>query len=575
MSVDALMLAAVVDELRRTILGGRIQHVTLPTPLSVGLEVFSSGRRYQLLASANPRNPRLHLVTQKPTRGVEQDIPLLLLLRKYVRNGVITAIEQPPLERIVVLSITKYLGGRKDGEDGEDEDDVVDHERRCELVAELLGPRANLILLDDDNQILDAAKRVPGGGTSRAIMPRAVYTLPPRPAGRLDPRTAAAGGVHEALARPGDASKSLAAVYAGVSPQLAREALARARRRVEDAGPEWEAAVAAELRALYADPFVPSIAYKEAEPIAVAPYRMIQYEDVRPAESISAALETFYASEERLTAHAQRRDRLLAQLAELETRYERQREALDRELARAEALDLLRWEGEMIFGYLHTLQPGQTELEVEGKQIKLDPKLTPVENAQARFREYDKAKGALAAVPARLATTEAQLRYLAETRALLELADSYEAIATIERELAEQGMLGKAEGRPKGPRGAPLRLRSSEGATILVGRSAGQNEQITFKEALPDDLWLHARDVPGAHVVVRAEGPVGDATVREAAGLAAYFSKARGSTAVEVSLCPRRNVRKVPGGPPGLVTIRNERTIRVTPLAPDAMQHFL
>ncbi len=117
MSVDALTLAAVVDELRRIIVGGRIQHVTLPAPLSIGLEVFRAGRRYQLLASANPRSARLHLVAQKPTRGVEQDTPLLLLLRKYVRNGVVTAVEQPPLERIAVLSITKYPGARKDDED--------------------------------------------------------------------------------------------------------------------------------------------------------------------------------------------------------------------------------------------------------------------------------------------------------------------------------------------------------------------------------------------------------------------------------------------------------------------------
>jgi predicted ribosome quality control (RQC) complex YloA/Tae2 family protein len=206
---------------------------------------------------------------------------------------------------------------------------------------------------------------------------------------------------------------------------------------------------------------------------------------------------------------------------------------------------------------------------VEGKVIRLDPSKTPVENAKARFREYDKAKGALAGVPERLASTEQHLAYLEETLALLELADSFEAISTIERELLEQGLLARRSSQPKGPRSGPLRLRSSEGVPILVGRSAGQNELVTFEYAQNEDLWLHARGVPGAHVVVRADGPVGDATLLEAAGLAAYFSKARNSTSTEVSLCRRRDVRKVPGGPPGLVTIRNERSIRVSPLAPD------
>ncbi len=562
MSIDTLTLTAVVDELRRTVLGGRVQHVVLPSPSSIGLEIYGNGRRHQVLVSANPRNPRIHLVERKPTRGVEQDTPLLLLLRKYVRHGIVTAIEQPDLERIAVLSITKYAGGRKDDEEDED-----DEERRCELVVELLGQRANLILVDDNNLILDAVKRIPVEGERRAVVPRVVYTLPPRPAGRLDPRTATRGGVSEALRRGGDPAKGLAAVYAGVSPLLAREAVARAGA-TDSSGEELADAVAEHLRALYGEPFAPSLAYEDDVPVAVAPYRLTQYDDTRPVESISAALEIFYEAAEQLTSHAQRRERLLDQLRDIRVKYERQLEALQRELERAAAIDQLRWEGEMIYGYLHAIEPGQSVLEVEGKQIRLDPGKTAVENAQARFREYDKAKGAASGVPARVIETEAQLAYLDETILLLELADSFEAIATIERELVEQAVFGARGERPKGPRGAPLRVQSSEGATILVGRSAGQNEVVTFREAQPDDLWFHARGVPGAHVVVRIEGDLGDATLLEAAGLAAYFSKARNSTSVEVIVTQRRNVRKVPGGPPGLVTIRNERTIRVPPLAP-------
>ncbi len=565
MNFDALTTTAVVDELRQTVLGGYVQHLVLPSPSSIGLEIYRAGRRYQLLLSANPRHPRLHLVNSRLSRGVETDPPLLLLLRKYVRNGTVDAIEQPELERIAILSITKYVEGRKEGEEDEDED-VDEDERRCELVVELLGPRSNIILVDDNNLILDALKRQPRERSERVVMPREAYTLPPRPPGRRDPRLATAEGVAAALAGGGDAAKALAAAYAGVSPQLAREALARAASR-----PDHTPAVADALRSLYSEPFAPSLAFRGDEPVAFAPYHMAQFDDVRPVTSISEALHAFYASADQLTSHAQRRDRLIAQVQDIQTRYSRQREALERELARAETLERLRWEGEMIFGYLHSIAPGQTVLDVDGRPIKLDPDKTPVENAQARFREYDKAKGAVAGVPARLAETEGILRYLDETAALLELADTFEMIASIERELGEQGLLGRAAGKPKGPRATPLRLRSSEGATIFVGRSAVQNDEVTFKLARPDDLWLHARDVPGAHVVVQVDGALGDATVLEAAGLAAYFSRARASTSVEVSLCPRRNVRKVPGGPPGLVTLRDERTIRVPPLAPEKL----
>jgi predicted ribosome quality control (RQC) complex YloA/Tae2 family protein len=462
-----------------------------------------------------------------------------------------------------MLSITKYPATGKD-----DDEDTPPEERRCDLVVELIGSRANLILIDDDNMILDAVRRIPPGSSQRPIMPREIYTLPPAPGDRLDPRTATANGVSVALARSGKATKDLPAAYAGVSPQLAREAVARAALGGEtgEAAPD---AIAAELRRLYTDPWAPSIAYEEDHPIAFAPYHMAQYDDVRRVETISRAITIFFEAGERVTGHAQRRERLANQITDLLDRSRRQHEALDRELSRAAAIDSLRWEGEMIYGYLHTLVPGQSSLEVEGKVIRLDPSKTPVENAKARFREYDKAKGALAGVPERLASTEQHLAYLEETLALLELADSFEAILTIERELLEQGLLARRSSQPKGPRSGPLRLRSSEGVPILVGRSAGQNELVTFEYAQNEDLWLHARGVPGAHVVVRADGPVGDATLLEAAGLAAYFSKARNSTSTEVSLCRRRDVRKVPGGPPGLVTIRNERSIRVSPLAPD------
>lgn len=566
MNFDALTLAAVAEELRHTIIGGRVQRVVLPTPLSLGLEIYRAGQRYQVLASAEPRTARVHLLSAKPTRGVERDTPLTLLLRKYVKNGFVTAVEQPDLERILVLSILKHPQPRKEDEE------AIDTELRCELVLELMGQRSNIILVDDDNLILDAVKRVPADGTRRAILPRTPYLAPPAPPRQRDPRTATANGIATLVdAAHGDLARAIAHAYAGVSPQLAREAVHRA---TGDPNAHFAPdlpfeSIAAELRKLWTDPFAPSLAYEGDTPVAFAPYHMTHYPDVRPVASISAALESFYAAAPRVTGHAQRRESLRQQLSNIRDRLMRQRESLSRELARAEALDRLRWEGEMIFGFLHAIEPGQRELRVEDEIIKLDPDTTPVANAQARFREYDKAKGALAGVPERLTATEQQLRYLDDTLALLELADSYEAIAAIEREAREQGFAKPGDKKqPRGPRSAPLRLRSSDGLTILVGRTAGQNEEVTFRLARPDDLWLHARDAPGAHVVIQRADDVPDRTLQEAAGLAVYFSSARASTTAEVVVTERRYVKKVAGGPPGLVTYRNERAIRAAPLGP-------
>lgn len=573
MNFDALTLAAVADQLRRAIVGGRVQRVVHPSATSIALELYHAGSRHQVFASADPRSARAHLLGAKPTSGVDRPTPLSLLLRKYVRNGFVHSIEQPDLERVLVLSIVKHPPPRKEDADGDD----VTEELRCELILELVGQRANIILVDDDNLILDAVKRVPADGSRRVIMPREPYIMPPRPQNRRDPRAVTPNGIAVLLeGEERDLARAIIGAYNGVSPQLAREVIARATgqpQAILDPSLPFDA-IADALRTLWTAPFEPSLAWENDTPIAFAPYRMAQYPDVRPVETISHALETFYAASDRITAHAQRRDALRQRLLDARDRVQRQRDALGRELERANALERLRWEGEMIFGYMHAIEPGQRTLEVEGQAIKLDPNQTPVENAQRRFRDYDKAKGALAGVPERVAATDAQLAYLDETLALLDLADGYDAIGAIEREVEEQGVIKSSGGRGKarGPRSAPLRLRSSDGLTIVVGRSAGQNEETTWKIARSDDPWLHVRDMPGAHVVVLAEGDVPDQTILEAAGLAAYFSGARGSTSADVILTLRRHLRKIPGGAPGLVSFRHERALRVAPLSPAELQ---
>lgn len=570
MNFDALTLAAVTDDLQ-ALVGGRIQQVLLPTPLSIALEIYAGGRRHYLFASADPRSARIHLLDTKPTRGPETPSPLVLLLRKYVRNGMIKGAEQPALERSVVLSILKRPPPRKDERDEDD----TDIELCSELVIELLGQRANIILVDDNNLILDAVKRVPGDERRRSLMPREPYIAPPRPPMQRDPRQATARDIAAlATGTERDLVKAIVGAFAGVSPQQAREVIVRALGQPVEAVAQdlpWDTFADA-LRALWTER-APSVAYEADRPIAFAPYHMQQYPDVRAATSISAALETYYAATQTITAHAQRRDALRSRLEDVRERWQHQHDALSRELAKAESLDRLRWEGEMIFGFLHAIEPGQRELVVEGDTIKLDPDKTPVENAQARFREYDKAKGALAGVPERVAQTDAQLAYLDDTLALLQFADSYESIAAIEREVSEQGLLHVDGNKkvPRGPRAQPLRLLSGDGMVIYVGRSAGQNDDVTFRIAQPNDLWLHARDMPGAHVVIKADRPVPDRTLAEVAGLAAYFSAGRNATTVDVVVTERRNVRKVAGGPPGLVRYRNERAVRVAPLAPDAL----
>jgi predicted ribosome quality control (RQC) complex YloA/Tae2 family protein len=614
MYFDALTLAAVADELEDTILGGRIQRVLLPSPLSVALEIYARGRRSHLLLSAHPQFTRVHLTATKPSRGVERDTPLLLLLRKYVVGGRIAEIEQPELERVLVLSIVKGSQARNiaaqladdqpdnllDGEDSgisetqidelEDAlgDETDDATWRCELIVEAMERRGNIILVGDDNLIMESARHITPRMSHRPVQPRAPYELPPRQQKR-DPRHATPEGMRALLDRaapepaatsarpkkstPPTLARALVADYRGVSPLAAREAVFRATGQADTPlQPDlpW-AKLAIAVRSLWYDDWQPCLAGDPASPHAYAPYQLTQLPDTAPISSISAALDAFYSAHEQLTAHNQRRDSLRQQLLERRERIDHQHQGLSAELKRAGELDRLRGEGEMIYAFMHTLAPGQTALIVEDRTITLDPTSTPVENAQERFRAYDKAKNAIAGVPERLQAVQARLAGLDETLALLDLAEGYDQIEAIAREAAEHDYI-RAPARTRAPkpgkRLAPLRVESSDGFMIYIGRSAGQNEQVTFKIGASDDLWLHARGLPGAHVIIKNGGrEVPETTLYEAAALAAYYCQARAEPAVEIDIARRGLVRRIPNGPVGLVSYQAERTIRAAPHA--------
>ncbi|MGB9737558.1 MAG: Rqc2 family fibronectin-binding protein [Chloroflexus sp.] len=574
MYFDALTLAAVVDELQSTILFGRIQRVLLVGPLTIGLEVYAHGQRRYVIASADAQTARIHLVSQRLTRGVDGETPFLLLMRKYVLGGRIVNIEQPPYERVVLFSITKPAESRKRShspdldevildELDDDETEETNEWLHCDLIVEPQDRRSNIILVDDNNLILDAIKRVTPRMSSRVILPRQVYTLPPAPDKR-DPLRANAAEI-EAIMGVGDPVKALVNAYRGISPQVAREVLVRACDVLPTSGtglPPYT--IAARLREIVAAPPEPHLVNDESGPIAYAPYRPLHLPGAAPMASMSEVLEVFYTARQQPLGRDRRRADLEAQLQVSREQLLHQREQIVNELVRVNELDRLRWEGEMIFAFLHQLSGGITELVVESERIALDPNRSPVEQAQERFKAYEKAKSARAILPARLADTENRLAGLDQLLAMLAIADDATQIDLIAAEAEEAGYLRTSAMRRQRPRGRPLQVRSSDGLPIYIGRTARQNEEVTFRIARPTDLWLHVRNIHGAHVIIRADHPP-ERTIAEAAALAAYYSQARDDTAVEVDICQRRVVRKIPGGPTGLVSYYPERTVRVKP----------
>jgi predicted ribosome quality control (RQC) complex YloA/Tae2 family protein len=452
---------------------------------------------------------------------------------------------------------------------------VPDHWWRCELIIEPQERRSNIILVDDNNVILESIKRVTPRMSKRVIMPRQVYELPP-PVEKRDPNKATGSGI-EALrtGKETDLARSIVSAYRGVSPQAAREVVYRATGRTTVNLSEelpWYS-IASHLRELFAGEWAPSLAMGDEGPVAYGPYALSHLPDPQPRARMSAALEEFYAAREEFTGHTRRREAVTQAINSGLERLRRQRDQIGGELRKANELERLRWEGEMIYAFMHELRAGQSALVVEDRTISIDPTRPVAEQAQERFRAYDKAKSALAGLPERMAATEAQISGAEQLLALLAISDDRTQIEQIAEEAEELGYIREQQEGPKRkPRAAkvrPLHLVSSDGFDLYVGRSARQNEEVTFRIGRVDDLWVHVRTIHGAHVIIRSGGrEVPEQTLREAAGLAAHFSQARNDAAVEVDIARRALVRKIPGGPVGLVSYRAERTLRVAPLPP-------
>jgi predicted ribosome quality control (RQC) complex YloA/Tae2 family protein len=470
------------------------------------------------------------------------------------------------------------------------------------LYVELMGRHSNLILVDDDGRIMESAKRVtPDMSRVRPVLPRLPY-VPPPPPDRLDPRSitpAAAARLLDALPPNADLARALITAYRGISPVMAHEIVFRATGSSEthagDVNAESAEPLAREtlalLEPLRTTAWSPQI-YRErghpdpGEVVACSPILMTHLaaeHHVSPAETMSEALALAESAADRPSParHTQRRQRLLDSVAAAREKAERRLAALATESARAAEAERLKTAGELIYAYLWQIEPGQVVLDVDGASIPLDPGLTANENAQAYFERYRKAQSAAAQLPGLVEESRAEIAYLDQLALLIAQAPGFSELEALAAELAEQAPPEHASRPKKKKVTAPRRPRAlvdANGNSIYVGRSGHQNELVTFDIAGPDDTWLHARGVAGSHVVIRwraPESPESPDTVEAAAALAAWYSAARESGRVEVDVAPRRHVRKIKGAGPGMVTYRNERTIRVQPAPEERLRHIL
>jgi len=565
MYFDSLTTAAVADEVREKALGGRVQRIVQVDSLSLGIEIFAAGVRHQLLASANPQHPRLYLVNYRLRRGAEIVTPLLLLARNKLQGARLVRVEQPPFERLLYLTFS--------GLEGE-----------TVLLMELIERRANLILLQGE-RILDAIQRVgPEMNRYRTVQPGKPYTAPP-PQPKLDPTDITEIRLRQLVAEAQAGRpiwRALVGGIAGISPLFAREVVFRATG--DSQTPISECDRISPLLNAFLDALTPywehewqpgAILGPDGRVVAFAPYQLTHLGRPEPAESISVAAGRYYRPLLGTTPYRAAKIPLQGAIQSARRRLVRKRNSLARQAPDPAALETLRQKGELILAYSPTINPQQTEMQAqydpEGSPllIALDPKLSPVANAKAYFQKYEKGKRAAANVPGRLAAADLEMTYLDQLATDLELAANWPEIDEVREALSAAGFLKEPPpARPRGGASKPLRIVSEDGIVILVGRNSRQNEEVTFKLARPDDLWLHARGVSGGHIIIKSGGrSVPERTLQQAAQLAARYSAAGDEIDVPVDVVTRKWVRRVKGGKtkPGMVQYSKEKTIRARP----------
>lgn len=563
MYFDYFTLAALADELLDTIVGGHIQDCIDVDETGIGLEIYAHRRRRYLYMSADQTAPRLHLVSEKLRRGLPRPAQLGLLMRRYLEGGIILRISQPAWERIIHIEVQGSQG-------------------TVEIIVEPMERRSNILLVQD-GVILDCMRRVgPEENRVRLSLPAHNYTPPPAQTGKRNPFTLTLEDMVGFFRKADDTrSKSyqvLSRHLLGISPLLAREivycAAGDANQQVADGDPESLYRTVVKLLApLSRREWQPGIVETDGGIEAFSMYPLTHIAGWHRTHTASEAVTAFYGAAVGDEAYAAAKVPVRKVIDEALARLQAKHASLERAMTEESERELLRQSGELILAYQYTLQRGQNELRASyhpdqpEMTIPLDPDLTPLENAQAYFSRYTKAKRALEGVPELIEQTRKEIDYLHQLQTDLELAAGWPDIEDVQLALQASGYWkGRKPKRTGGGPSAPLRIVTDDGFVIWVGRNSRQNEMVTFKRAAGEDLWLHARGVSGAHVVIKFDGrPIPEHVVEQAASLAAHYSARRADSKIPVDITKRKYVRKIKGGGQGMVTYRSEQTHMAAP----------
>ena len=566
MPMDGLMVGYVARELNEMLAGGRIDRITQPERDTVILVIRAGNENRSLLLCASANNARCHLTGSRFPNPLEPPA-LCMLMRKQLLGGRVLSVRQVGGDRIIHIDMDTV------GEMG-------DREPR-RLVLEIMGRHSNLMLLNGEGRILEAAHHVNAEMSRvRQIQPGLTYAPPPGQ-DRLDPAGIRAEELREKLeALKGQPfEKALAGSVRGLSLPTAREIALRVLSPGEKEPEDLQACAEriADLLARLPGMLSPRVEYAEnGEAVEVYPFPWLSGDPERQKEfpSLSRALEAYYGTRDQQDRLRQKSASMVRLLKTHMERCEKKLALQEEELAGAARMEEYRIMGEVLNANLFALKKGMEEATLpnwydpEGGSltIPLDVRLTPSQNAQKYFRKYQKARSARQIAQEQKEKTLQELDYLEGLLLDVDKCTGESELEEIRSELVRTGYMKRNTNRRQQrslPGSRPYRYVSGDGIDILVGKNAVQNDRLTA-EAPPEAVWLHAKDMPGSHVIIRAEGEIPPQTLKQAAMLAAWYSKGRRSSMVPVDYTRRRYVKKPSGAAPGKVIYTHQKTAYMT-----------
>lgn len=559
MSFDGLFTKAMVDELVRSLKGGRINKVQQPYKNEVILTIRANGVNQKLLLSAHPSYARVQF-TNEPYDNPSEPPMFCMLLRKHIEGYILEDLYQVNNDRMIIFEIK-----------GRNEIGDISYKQ---LIVEIMGRHSNIVLVDKTrNVILDSIKHVSFAVNShRAILPGQPYIFPPEQ-NKLNPFDATQEDVLKAVDfMGGKLDRQLVEHFAGTSPLFAKEVVFQSGLANRTTVPETFVRLIEKIAAGELSPSIMSANGKES--FYLFPLEHLNGES-KIFSTLSEMLDRFYfgkAERDRVKQQGNDVERFISNEKE---KNEKKIEKLKGTLKAAERAEEYQRFGELLTANLYAAKKGMKDIEVLDYYdesggtivIPLDPRKSPSENAQKYFSKYQKAKNAVSVVEEQIELALAEVAYFDNLQQQV-LAASPKDIQEIREELIEGGYIRERRKRngKKVQNVKPVldHFIASDGTDIIVGKNNKQNDYLTNKLAARDEIWLHTKDIPGSHVVIRSKEP-SDETIREAAVLAAYFSKARSSSSVPVDFTKVRHVKKPNGAKPGFVIYDNQQTVYVTP----------